>query len=138
MDAAIREGQQSFDKIWKQATPLAAIIANYQSTYAALPKVHLPRNDDIAAESPRIGKSRALDVEKLSALVSGTNLWIESGRITQNRGPGRAGNQLMMSAFTRVYFGFRAVEVPQNTAIGSVTIEHPTDVRNHLTRSNQI
>ncbi|MFK4359137.1 hypothetical protein [Rhodococcus sp. 27YEA6] len=128
-DAAIHDGQRWFDKMWKQATPLDDIAVKYHNLYAALPKVRLPRNDDISAESERVGKSRALDMDKLAALTSGTNLWIESGRLTQNRGPGREGNQLMMSAFTRVYFGFRAAEVPQNTAIGSVTIENSTDRR---------
>ena len=126
VDAAIQVGEAWFENAWTAATPLSTIIDKYRRGFAALPKTEVARNDDVAGASGRVGTRRGLTPEQLTALTSGNNFWIEgSGGISLNRGPSRPGNQLNMSAMMRVFFGGSADDVPRNSALVTVTIEHP-------------
>jgi hypothetical protein len=127
VDAAIRAGEVWFETSWVRASPLSTIIDKYRRGFTALPKTEVARNDDVSDVSGRVGTRHGLSTEQLTALTAATNFWIEGGVLSRNRGPSRPGNQLMMSALMRVYFGAPAVEVPRNTALVSVTIEHPLD-----------
>jgi HKD family nuclease len=128
VDAAIGAGEAWFEKSWSTATPLSTIIDKYRLGFAALPKAEVARNDDVADVSGRVGTRHGLSAEQLTALISATNFWIEGkGGISRNRGPSRSGNQLNMSALMRVFFGGSADEVPRNSALVTVTIEHPRD-----------
>ncbi|MFD1506063.1 hypothetical protein FE374_18325 [Georgenia yuyongxinii] len=128
VDAAIRAGEAWFENCWAGATPLSTIIGEYRRGFAALPKTEVARNDDVADVSGRVGTRYGLSPEQLTALTSATNFWIEGkGGISRNRGPSRPGNQLNMSALMRVFFGGSADEVPKNSALVTVTIEHPRD-----------
>ncbi|WP_224277823.1 hypothetical protein [Nocardioides lacusdianchii] len=128
VEAAIRAGEAWFEDSWTGAAPLPTVLDKYRRGFAALPKTEVARNDDVADVSGRVGTRYGLTAEQLAALTSATNFWIEgTGGISKNRGPSRPGNQLNMSALTRVFFGGSADEVPRNSALLSVTIEHPTD-----------
>ena len=128
VDAAIQSGTDWFEHMWNVATPLPSVIDRYRRGFAALPKENVGRNDDVVDESGRVGTRYGLSAEQLAALTSGSNFWIEGGTLSRNRGPSRPGNQLMMSALMRVFFGAPAIEVPKNTARGSAMIEHPQQV----------
>jgi HKD family nuclease len=128
VDAAIRAGEAWFENSWSAATPLSTIIDKYRRGFTDLPKTELARNDDVADVSGRVGTRHGLTADQLAALTSATNFWIEGeGGISKNRGPSRAGNQLNMSALMRVFFGGSADEVPRNSALVTVTLEHPSD-----------
>lgn len=128
VDTAIRAGEAWFENSWTGATPLPTIIDEYSRGFAALPKTVVARNDDVADVSGRIGTRGGLRPEQLAALTSATNFWVEgTGGINPNRGRARPGNQLNMSALTRVFFGVPADEVPRNSALVTVTIEHARD-----------
>jgi hypothetical protein len=47
-------------------------------------------------------------------------MWIETGNITKNRGPELPGNQLMMKRMSRVFFGFSAKDLVENSTVGTV------------------
>ena len=125
VEDTIRSGHEWFERMWQGATPLSTVIDQYRRGFEALPKGHVGRNDDVADGSGRVGTRNRLSADQLASLASATNFWIEGGTLTRNRGPARSGNQLMMSALMRVFFGSPAIEVPRNTAVGSATIEHP-------------
>ena len=63
-----------------------------------------------------------MDPMRLRLLGSCDHLWIFSGQLHENRGPGLPGNQLMMSAMTRVFFGVEARDVPRDTHLGYFAI----------------
>lgn len=67
-----------------------------------------------------------MTLEQLAALASGQVLWIETGNVTKNRGPSRPGNQIMMKALTRVFFGELGDEVPVNTTFRAPTFAQGT------------
>jgi hypothetical protein len=126
VDSAIQAGEAWFQHSWSAATPLSTIIDKYRRGFAARPKTEVARNDDVADVSGRVGTRHGMSADQLAALTSATNFWIESkGGISRNRGPSRPGNQLNMSALMRVFFGGSADEVPRNSALVTVTIEHP-------------
>ena len=111
-----------FEQIWSQSDPLADILTPYRNQYEA--REHLqspvPTEDD---STPLPTTRRGLSEKQLRQLRACRHLWIEAGKLHANRGPGMAGNQLMLSAFTRVFFGFPATEVPRDTLMGHVRIE---------------
>ena len=74
-----------------------------------------------ADDSGHVGTRRGMTLEQLAALASGQVLWIEAGNVTKNRGPSRPGNQIMMKALTRVFFGELGDEVPVNTTFRAPT-----------------
>jgi len=127
VDAAIRAGEAWFESEWSKATSLSTVIAGYRRGFSAFPKARVGRNDDVTDRSGRVGARYGLSAEQLAALTAASNFWIEGGFLSRNRGPTRPGNQLMMSALMRVFFGASAIEVPRNTAVGSATIEHPNN-----------
>jgi HKD family nuclease len=125
VDLSIQEAESWFGRIWRRATPLASVLDQYSKGFAAQPKSNVGRNDDITDGSGRVGARHALTAEQLAALTTANNFWIEGGVLSRNRGPSRPGNQLMMSALMRVFFGSPSTEVPLNTHVGWATIEHP-------------
>lgn len=112
-----------FEQIWAQSSPLTGILVPYRSRYEAREHLQspIPTEDDSA--SLPIGRKRALSERKLRQLRACRHLWVQAGNLHANRGAGKPGNQLMLSALTRVFFGFSAAEVPRDTLIGHVRIE---------------
>ncbi|MHC6215546.1 hypothetical protein [Rhodococcus ruber] len=111
-----------FDVLWKNACPVAKIKDEYQEKYRAeaLRRI-IPIEDDAG-----VGQSSASSqTEKNAAMRAATRLWINAGNISKNRGLTVPGNQLMMSAMTRVFFGFPPDARPTDTTLGYVSIRNP-------------
>lgn len=127
VDASLKNAETWFNSVWRSASALSTVA----TAYAALGRPTTIRGygvtDDDAAPSTAIARTTrpALPAEMLTALRTANVLWIQSGKLTENLGRGNPGNQLMMSRFTRVFFGFAARDVPQNTALGDVVIAAP-------------
>lgn len=121
-----------FQGEWREGTPLRNIQQAYARQYKNSQHLRRPTpTDDDAADSSHLSLSRprrALTPEKLGKLRACEHLWIEAGNLHENRGPGRPGNQLMLSPMTRVFFGFRAKDIQPDTHLGYVSIRY----RNHL------
>jgi hypothetical protein len=97
------------------------ILATYGARYDSSRANPAPTDDDVI--TPRqLDRRRGLKSDDLQQLRMATRLWIETGNLHKNRGKGQPGNQLMMSAMTRVFFGFAAEDVPTDTHIGSIDI----------------
>jgi HKD family nuclease len=111
-----------FSTTWVAAAPLTpALLTSYDLIFEQKDnlKAPVPTEDDIASTDAVVGALSTKDLQKLRVC---RNFWIEAGNITKNRGPHLPGNQLMMKRLSRVFFGFDAVAVPENTAIGTVDI----------------
>lgn len=107
-----------FDMAWPGATPYHVVRAGYASRFKSVLSTPTPTDED-ATDAPSVGVEGAA-LERIRQLRAAMNLWIEAGTLSRNRGPGRPGNQLDMSAMTRVFFDFLAIGVPLNTVLGSV------------------
>lgn len=125
VEHSIRDGETWFERHWRRATPLPEVLDSYRRAFKARPAPPAGRNDDDSDASGRVGRRHGLTVDQLAALAAASNFWIEGGTLSRNRGPNRPGNQLMMSALMRVFFGAPATEVDENTAVARPTIEHP-------------
>lgn len=125
VDTSLRAGATWFERHWRPATPLMSVWAEYQRRFAENPPNSAGRNDDDADASGRVGKRHGLTPAQLAALSAAPNFWIDAGILSHNRGPNRPGNQLMMSALMRVFFGAAAIEVDQNTLVAKPVVEHP-------------
>lgn len=115
---AMRSVCEWFDAAWPKATPYAAIQDAYAGRYSDFVPGPVPTDDD-ATDAPSTGAGGA-DPERVRQLRAATHLWIEAGTLSRNRGPDRPGNQLDMSAMSRVFFDFSARAVPRNTVLGPV------------------
>jgi len=82
-------------------------------------KSPVPTEDDLASSDTGRNALSGKDLQKLRVCK---NFWIEAGNVTKNRGHNVPGNQLMMKRLSRVYFGFNSNAVPENTAIGNVSM----------------
>ena len=112
-----------FEQVWSQSNPLADILTHYKSRYETRENLQSPiPTEDDSIPSPT-ERRRALPEKRLRQLRACRYLWIQAGNLHANRGPDLAGNQLMLSALTRVFFGFPATEVPRDTLIGHARIE---------------
>ena len=112
-----------FEQVWSQSSPLVDILTPYSSQYETNENLQAPvPTEDDATPLPTKSR-RALSQKRLRQLRACRHLWIQAGNLHANRGPGLAGNQLMLSALTRVFFGFPAIGVPRDTLIGHVRVE---------------
>lgn len=120
--ASIAGMRQWFDKTWNDSLPLTQMMLNsYRSLYRRTDNLRhpTPTDDDIASTESSKGSLSTKDLQKLRVC---DNFWIEAGNITKNRGPALPGNQLMMKRLSRVFFGFSAANLPENSHIGDITI----------------
>jgi hypothetical protein len=117
-----------FGRMWAGASPVNLIRDAYirRCEEASRTQAPTPTDDDSAEiESTLIvpgARKRGLSPEQLRMLRTFGHLWIHEGRLTRNRSPLNPGDQIMLSRMTRVFFGFPAKDVHQNTAIGHVAI----------------
>jgi hypothetical protein len=81
----------------------------------------LTDDDTVPSGAARRG---GLSGEDLVKLRSFDNFWIDTGSMYSNLGAGKPGNQLDLKRFSRVFFGFPAKDLPQNSAIGSVVLKY--------------
>ncbi len=112
-----------FEQVWSRSSPLADILTPYRNQYETREHLQAPvPTEDDTTPLPTESR-RALSEKRLRQLRACRHLWIQAGNLHANRGPGMAGNQLMLSALTRVFFGFPATGVPRDTLIGHVRVE---------------
>lgn len=118
----IATAQAWFNATWKDATLYDAnIAAKYRVLFDSLPHRKAPAlTDDDLANFHITGTS--LSPTDLAKLRVCTNLWIDAGNITKNRGKHLPGNQLMMKRMTRVFFDQPANDVPENTSLATLEI----------------
>lgn len=64
----------------------------------------------------------SIEISEIASLSASKNLWLETGYITPNRGPGKYGNQIDLQRGIKVFFGFFDQELEPNTNIGEITI----------------
>jgi hypothetical protein len=124
--------RQWWDDLWRVSTPLSEIIEAYRARFESAENLRTPPAvDDDTAEVERLTTKRSpggVTPVQLRQLRSARFFWIEAGKLSKNRGPRLPGNQLMMSRMTRVFFGMPAIDVPENTALGSVKLRYVSDV----------
>jgi HKD family nuclease len=120
--AAIQSMHTWFSTTWGSATPLTApLLTSYSQLFEHKDnlKAPAPTEDDVASTDTGRGGLSTKDLQRLRVC---RHFWIDAGNITKNRGPTSPGNQLMMKRLSRVFFGFGATAVPENTHIGDVDI----------------
>lgn len=122
--AAMRPLIRWFDRHWASATPLQSIAEEYEEQYSALENRRQPTPSEDDDSPASAGVRGQLTPNELRQLRVCGNLWIESGNLHLNRGPGVPGNQLMLKRNTRVFFGFEARDLVPDTAVGSVAIRY--------------
>jgi hypothetical protein len=115
-----------FRTAWKEANPYSELKAVYVNRCKQLLKKtnkFFPTEDDLTPEQfkKRVQK-KSLSELQIRQLRTFDNFWIQAGALGANLGPGKPGNQLDMTRYTRVFFGFPAVDVAPNTTIGFVTL----------------
>ncbi len=116
-----------FDGLWGSASDLSGVSAAYRDRFEQRENLESPvPTDDDAVSSPAGRGLTPLQIRKLRA---SRFLWVEAGNLHKNRGPGRPGNQLMLSPMTRVFFGFPAGTVPTDTLIGHARVEYAGRLR---------
>lgn len=114
--------RQWFSTNWSSASALnQGLLNSYEALFenAANLKHPVPTEDDVATTDTGRGSLSSKDLQKLRVCQ---HLWIEAGNITRNRGPHLPGNQLMMKRLSRVFFGFDAIALAPNTAIGTIDL----------------
>ena len=116
------EGRTSgSEKLWRNAMAYPEIASDYRTTHAGSIKEPVPTSDD-ATESTKHRSRTRFRGDDLLKLRSAQRLWIEAGNVTQNRGRGVPGNQIMMRAMTRVFFGVEARDVARDTHLRTLAI----------------
>ena len=121
---AVKELAYWFNREWRQSSILSDVIDAYSLEYEdkdnrTLP---VPNEDDIVPKSSS-GRGH-LDAVQLRRLRVCQNLWIQAGNLHSNRGPNRPGNQLMMKRNSRVFFGFPARDLPEDSHLGYIEIDY--------------
>ena len=118
-----------FEHVWDLSAPVNVVLQPYMNRFELREHLQspIPTVDDV---NPLAGsKRRALSERQLRQLRACRRLWVQAGNLHSNRGLGLPGNQLMLSAFTRVFFGIPAIAVPRDTRLGYVRIEFQGDER---------
>lgn len=122
-----------FEQQWDAGDDWGGLREDYTREYYENAKREppTPTEDDAADTELTLNARgrRSLSGERLRRLRGCCNLWVEAGNLHENRGAGKAGNQLMLSAMTRVFFGFPATDVPRDTLLGHVTIRYGSNVK---------
>ena len=110
-----------FTSVWRRATPLARVSAAYAQRYKTEARGKPPLIDDDTLPTDR---RRSWSEERVRKFRTATHLWIDAGNLHHNRGDNRPGNQLMLSPWTKVFFGLEPVDVSTDTALGLFAIRY--------------
>ena len=110
-----------FRELWQNASAYPQIASDYRTTHAGSIKEPVPTSDDVTDSTGHRPRTR-FSGDDLLRLRSAQHFWIEAGNVTQNRGPGNPGNQIMMRAMTRVFFGVEARDVARDTHLRTLAI----------------
>lgn len=111
-----------YDGLWDAGTSLnGALLSRYSKLYESAENLEdpTPVEDDTANSDSSAAAISAGDLKKLRAC---RNFWIDAGNVTKNRGPKLPGNQAMLKKMSRVFFGFGASEISENSHIGDIDI----------------
>lgn len=111
-----------FEGLWDSGTPLnGALLNRYSKLYESSENLKnlTPVEDDTANSDSSTAAISAGDLKKLRAC---RNFWIDAGNVTKNRGANLPGNQAMLKRMSRVFFGFEASEIPENSHVGHIGI----------------
>jgi HKD family nuclease len=113
-----------FSRLWATATPYQLISARYAAEYKAQQATPGPvvTDDEVSPISLRTG--RGLTERDLVRLRALDRFWIDTGRMYSNLGEDRSGNQLELKRFSRVFFGFPALDLSFNTRIGAIDLTY--------------
>lgn len=111
-----------FEGLWSTSTPYRKIRETYRTKFEAHQRTDARATTDDDSVPEAIVRQRGLKPDDLVILRSFDNLWIDTGSMYSNLGEGRSGNQLELRRYTRVFFGFPARDLPQNSAIGGIAI----------------
>ena len=120
--SSIASAAKWFNSLWTNATTFGVIAAGYDGRFSERIKNPMPTDDD-SGSLGNAGRRTFFTNNALTQMRVCKNFWIEAGNLSRNRGSAIPGNQLMMKALTRVFFGFRSEVVPTDTRFGYVTIE---------------
>lgn len=116
-----------FENEWTMSAPYESLRRRFRERFdAEVVKRGAPTEDD-ASLSASLGRKGGMSPEKISALRASNNLWIHAGNLHKNRGPNKPGDQLMMTAMTRVFFGVAPEDCPKDTSLGSISVRHPAN-----------
>lgn len=124
------EEQTSLDRVqnglawWTDAWAAASKVSDaIIKEYADL-RLQAAREDDSDAVKPfASGGTYEVDLDPGLSWASAKYLWVETHELYKNRGKKVPGNQLDLKRGTRVYFGFAADAVPQNSIFGDVALQ---------------
>ncbi|WP_295543438.1 hypothetical protein [uncultured Thiohalocapsa sp.] len=111
-----------FENLWAAGTPLnAALLDRYSRLYESSENLANPTavEDDTVNSDPSTAAISAADLKKLRAC---RNFWVDAGNVTKNRGANLPGNQVMLKRMSRVFFGFAANNISENSHIGGIEI----------------
>jgi hypothetical protein len=108
--------------MWAVADSLAEVLPLYKKVWQQ--KVIVPSEDDTYLVNLYKGSKNVVTsgIEAVQ-LAKAQGLWVATDTLYKNRGPEKAGNQLDLPRGSRVFFGFRAAEVPKNTIFGELTVQ---------------
>lgn len=112
------------DDVWNGARRLDSRLL---TDYAALRRRRRPQSEDANRRVQRIEEALTLPYSRIVEVTTATRLWVEIGRVNQNLGRDRPGNQIELQRGTRVFFGLNPGRVPPNTFLGSVEIRYGTN-----------
>ena len=111
-----------YEDLWDAGTELnSALLNRYSELYESAEnlKTPTPVEDDTASSDLSIVAISARDLKKLRVC---RNFWIDAGNITKNRGKKLSGNQVMLKRMSRVFFGFGASDISENSHIGDIEV----------------
>ncbi len=93
-------------------------------TYAATRDRYRPRYipEDPTFVAQISDPLRGLALSKAALMAASNSFWVDVGRVVQNLGVGRPGNQIDLQRGSRVFFGFAARTVERNTSLGEVPV----------------
>ena len=122
-----------FRELWQDSTAYSQIANQYRTAHAGSIKEPVPTSDDVTDSEEHRPRTR-FSGDDLLRLRSAQHLWIEAGNVTQNRGRGIPGNQIMMRAMTRVFFGLEARDVSRDTHLMTLAISY----QGHISRDRTL
>ncbi|HEX6753489.1 MAG TPA: hypothetical protein VF093_07910 [Solirubrobacterales bacterium] len=114
---------KEFDRVWRTATRLDdAVLKKYQKVRERVRKYHPWPEQERQAMIRDAKRMNAGSFELAAALRSATKFWIETGNMYKNLSSG--GNQVDMTAGSRVFFGFSNRKVPPKELLGEIGLAY--------------
>jgi HKD family nuclease len=114
---------KEFDRVWRKATKLDdAVLEKYQKVRKRVRKARRWPEQERQSMVRDAKRKNAGSFELAAALRSATKFWIQTGNMYKNLGEG--GNQVDMTAGSRVFFGFSNRKVPPKKLLGEVDLAY--------------